>query len=400
MWREVGAYDPVEKEEITGRINRLKASMAKRGIDFAVILQTVDLYYLTGTAQKGLLVIALGHDPLLFIEKSVTRARAETPLDIIPIKNNREVRQTLEEKKILRGKGGMELDVVPVKVYEQFKNVLGFDGFTDISPLVRGLRMVKSRYELEQMRKAEHIFSHVYERGKEVIREGVAEVEIDAHLVAEGRRHGYQGRLRMRGLNHEMLNMCVFAGVTSGLPSGADVPISGAGVTPAVPQGSSFLRVKQGIPVIVDYGSGYNGYITDESRVYVAGELKDIFRRPYETARQIIEEAAGFGKAGVSTTELFERADGLVRRAGLEKNFMGFGEGQVSFIGHGLGLEINEMPVITAKHRWDLEENMTFAYEPKFIFPGLGAIGLEVVFLVRKDRLEALSDVPLDIVYV
>ena len=400
MWREFGANDLVGKEEILQRIEGLKTLMAARGIDFAVIMQNADLYYFTGTNQKGLLIIALGEEPLLFIEKSVARAQEESPLPIIPINNTRDVRHTLEEKNILKGKGGMELDVVPVKVFEQFKNIVGFEDFVDVSPLIKELRMIKSSFELEQIKKAEAIFSRVYERGKEVIREGVTELEIDAQLIAEGRRHGYQGLLRMRGFNQEMMNMCVFAGVTSALPSAGDVPINGAGVTPAFPQSSSFLKVKRGIPVIVDYGSGYNGYISDESRTYVVGELEEIFREPYEVSRAIIEDAAGFGRAGINTTELYERAHALVQKAGLEGNFMGHGEGQVSFIGHGLGLEINELPVITARYSRILQENMVFAYEPKFTFPGKGAIGIEVVFVVRKDRLEMLSDVPIDIVHI
>jgi Xaa-Pro aminopeptidase len=233
-----------------------------------------------------------------------------------------------------------------------------------------------------------------------VIREGVTEVEIDALLVAEGRRNGHQGLLRMRGFNHEMMIMCVFAGYTSGIASRGDVPISGVGVTPAYPQGSSFLKVERGMPVIVDYGGGYNGYITDESRTFTVGELPERFRKPYEVAKEIVEDVTGFGKVGVNATELFVRASRIVKKAGLEEYFMGNGEGQVSFIGHGLGLEINELPFITARHSRILEEGMVFAFEPKFIFPGIGAVGIEVDFIVGKDRLERVTDTPIDMVYV
>ena len=94
------------------------------------------------------------------------------------------------------------------------------------------------------------------------------------------------------------------------------------------------------------------------------------------------------------------RAASRVKKEGLQDFFMGHGEGQVSFIGHGLGLEINELPVITARHSRILEEGMVFALEPKFIFPGKGAIGIEVDFIVRKDRLERVTSTPVDIVYV
>ena len=79
---------------------------------------------------------------------------------------------------------------------------------------------------------------------------------------------------------------------------------------------------------------------------------------------------------------------------------MGYGEGQVSFIGHGLGLEINELPVITARHGRILKEGMVFAFEPKFVIPGKGAIGLEVDLIVRPQGLERVTADSLDIVYV
>ncbi|MBI4633429.1 MAG: aminopeptidase P family protein [Deltaproteobacteria bacterium] len=400
MLQQVGAFDPVSKEEIAGRIEGLKTMMAAQGIDFAVIMQNVDMFYFTGTIQKGLLVIAVDREPLLFIEKSLTRARLDTPLDIIPIDRDRDIRKTLEEKGILRGTGGMELDVLPVRVYERLKSILGHESFVDVSPLIKELRMVKSSYELMQLKKSGAIVSRVFKRAAEVIREGVSEIEIDALLVAEGRMRGHQGFLRMRGFNQEMMNICVFSGRTGGMPSYADVPIAGVGVTPAIAQGSSFFTVEQGVPVIVDYGGGYNGYITDESRLFVAGALKDIFRKPYEIAKEIVEDVAGFGRVGINATELFLRVYQRVKKAGLKEHFMGHGEGQVSFIGHGLGLEINELPVITARHSRILEEGMVFAFEPKFVFPDVGAIGIEVDFIVRKNRLERVTDSPIDIVSV
>ena len=400
MLQQLGAFDPVKKEELIRRIDGLKTMMAKQDINFAVIMQNVDMFYFTGTTQKGMLIIARDNEPLLFIEKSITRARLDTPLDIIPIRRDRDVRKTLEENGILKGTVGMELDVVPVAVFERFKSIIGFENFVDLSLLIKKLRAVKSPYEQEQMKKSGKIVSRVFARAKEVIREGVTELEIDSLLVAEGRRQGHQGLMRMRGLSQEMMDIYVFAGYTSGIASAGDVPISGIGVTPAAAQGASFLKVERGIPVIVDYGGGYNGYVTDETRVFVVGELQEMFRKPYAVAREIVEDATSFGRAGVNATELFTRAHQMAKKADLEEHFMGHGEGQVSFIGHGLGLEINEMPLITARHSMVLKEGMVFAFEPKFIFPGVGAIGIEVDFIVRNDRLERITDTPIDIVYV
>jgi Xaa-Pro aminopeptidase len=374
--------------------------MAEAGISFSVIMQNADLFYFSGTIQKGVMVIPLDDDPLLFVERSLERVNAETPLTITPIKKDKDIGAILLQKGILKGTGGMELDVVPVSVFERFKTIVGFDKFVDVTPIIRELRIMKAPFELEQIKQSGRIIARIFERAKHVVREGMREIDIDAELVAEGRRYGHQGFLRMRGFNQEMMNLYVTAGATSGIPSNADVPISGLGLTAAIAQGSSLKPVERGVPVLVDYGGGYNGYVTDETRVYVVGDMREPFKKAYEVAKEIVEDVTSFGREGIDCTEIFNRAVQLVKRAHLEDHFMGFGEGQVSFIGHGLGLEINELPVITSRHSRVLKEGMVFAFEPKFIFPGEGSVGIEVDFITRKQGLERIVDTPIDVVYV
>jgi len=395
-----GLFELTPKQEVFDRIDRLRKSMAHNHIDFCVILQNVDMFYFTGTVQKGILVVPLDCDPLFFVEKSVARAKEETPLAITSIESDKEIREILLDADIIRGAGGMELDVVPVAVFERFKNILDFDLFVNVGPLMRTLRQIKSPFEIEQIRKSGAILAHVFAKAKDVIREGRTELDIDAELTAEGRKLGHQGLLRMRGFNLEMMTITVTNGYTGAMPSPSDVPIGGLGVTPAMPIGSSLKIVEKGAPVLLDYGGGCNGYVTDETHVFVIGNMDEAYRKPYETARRIIEDAGAYGREGVDSVDLFVRAAEMAKKARLEANFMGFGEGQVAFIGHGLGLEINELPVITPRHHTILKEGMVFAFEPKFVLPGKGSIGIEVDFIVRKDRLEPVTDVPLDIVYL
>ena len=142
---------------------------------------------------------------------------------------------------------------------------------------------MKSPFELEQVRRSGAICDAVFASAPAVVREGAREVDIDAALAAVGRRQGHQGFLRMRGFNQEMMNLYVTSGYTGTIGSSQDVPISGLGVTAALPQGSSTKTVERGIPVLIDYGGGYNGYITDETRSYVVGRLDETFLKPYET---------------------------------------------------------------------------------------------------------------------
>jgi Xaa-Pro dipeptidase len=400
MVKSLSVCDFTPKEEIEMRLDALRNRMAEQGISFAVILQNVDLFYFTGTVQKGLLVVPVDEPPIFFVEKSLSRALYESPLVITPIKKAKDTRDILREKNVLRGMGSMELDVIPVLLFEQWKGILGYDHMADISPLIKQLRLKKSDFEIAQILKSGEIVSHVFRKAKDIIREGRQEVEIEADLVAEGRRRGHQGLLRMRGFNQEIVFALVTQGYSSTVASGADVPIAGFGLTPAVGQGSSTNTVKRGIPIIVDYGGGYNGYVTDETRVFVVGEMKEIFRKAYEVSREIIEDIMDFAKEGVDTVEIFNRAFDRVKRARLEEYFMGHGEGQVAFIGHGFGLELNEMPVVAARRKTVLEEGMVMAIEPKFIIPNEGAVGIEVDFCVRKEGLQRLVETPLDIVSV
>jgi Xaa-Pro dipeptidase len=401
MYKTLNVCDLTPREEIDRRIEALKERMEAHGFACALILQSVDLFYFTGTVQKGAAIIPVEGEPLLFIERSVERARMETPLEVRPIKRDHDVKDTLGEMKFKAGSWGMELDVLPVSLFQRWKTILGVEDVRDITPLIKDVRLIKSPFEIVQIIKAGEICTEVLARTPGAIREGASEVEIGAFLDAEGRKCGHQGILRMRGFNQEMMNPHVSQGYAGTIPSSGDVPISGFGVTHAIAQGPSINRIgKTGAPVIVDYSGAYNGYITDETRIFSLGGLKEIYFNAYKVSREIVEETMAWAKEGSEGKEIFRMALKKAGQAGLEDHFMGFGPGKVSFIGHGLGLEINELPVITARHPTILKEGMVFALEPKFIFPGEAAVGIEIDFIVKKDRLERVTRSSMDIVYL
>ncbi|EFK09381.1 transcriptional regulator, MarR family [delta proteobacterium NaphS2] len=149
-------FDLARKEELDRRSNSFKVMMAEQDINFAIIMQNADIFYFTGAIQKGWLVIARDSDPLFFIEKSIATG-TDIPFEVIYIKSDRDLKKILKNKKILAGKGGLELEVVPVTVFERFKEMLGYDDFVNISPLIRELKALKSPYEMEQTQKTESI---------------------------------------------------------------------------------------------------------------------------------------------------------------------------------------------------------------------------------------------------
>jgi Xaa-Pro aminopeptidase len=204
----------------------------------------------------------------------------------------------------------------------------------------------------------------------------------------------------MRGFNQEMMNAYVLSGANACTTSFGDTPLCGLGATHAIAQGSSSKKIKRNEPIVIDYGGGHNGYVTDETRTFVIGELKAHLERAHQVARSIIEDMESSAKPGDLATSIYERAKAIAAQEGLDPYFMGHGEGQVAFVGHGIGLEVNEWPIIGRGFRRPLEPGMVFAFEPKFVFPGEGAVGIELDYIVRKDGLERVTHFPLETISV
>jgi Xaa-Pro aminopeptidase len=153
-------------------------------------------------------------------------------------------------------------------------------------------------------------------------------------------------------------------------------------------------------PIVIDYGVGYNGYVTDETRTFVIGRLKSHFEKACQVALRMIAEMESSAGAGELPDHIYKRMQEVAEKEGLASNFMGYGEGKVSFVGHGLGLEINEWPILRRGEKKPLESGMVFAFEPKFVFPNEGAVGIEVDFIVREQGLERVTEFPKEVVYL
>ena len=384
--------------EIRSRQIRFQRKMSENGIDLVVLFQNVDIFYLSGTIQKGYLFIPVEGDAVFFVQKDYERAIHETSVKCIKIESLRDLPALAKENGLEGRRVGLELDVLPVALFNRIMGIFKNWEVSDISPEIREIRSVKSDFEIEQIETSGRIIDEVFSQAGRHIREGMTEVAVDGILASIGRSHGHQGFLRMRGLNQEMMNIHVLSGRSGSAYSFCDTPLSGEGLTPAIAQGSSRREIERGQPVVIDYGGGHNGYVTDETRTFVIGRLKDRLQTAYTVAIEIIEEMESQVRPGDSPIRVYERALERARRAGLADHFMGYGEGQVAFVGHGLGLEINEWPIIGRGYRKPLQEGNVFAFEPKFVFPGEGAVGIELDYVVRDKGIERVTRFPKELI--
>ncbi len=386
-------YEYTPQKEILARIDRFQNLLQESEVDGALISQNADLFYFTGTVQPSLLFIPAGGEPVLVVQGDLDRVLTESSLArIVHLKKRNKLGSILSDFNYsLRGRIGIEMDVLPARNYLVLCRDFPEANYLDISELVKKVRMIKSEYEISQMRKACEILKQVMHKAQTSIRSGMTELEVDSMMGGLARRLGHQGLLRMRGYNQEMFYAHVFCGKTGTIPSYLKAPLGGLGTTPALAQGASFNKVTANEPLVIDFGVGVNGYVTDMTRTFVIGMLSQELQRAYTFAREVKDFMEQWVKPGRYCSVLYKEVIKLVRQAGYEDNFMGYKDNRVSFVGHGIGLEIDEYPLIAPGFQQEFEENMVFAFEPKLVFPDKGVIGVEDDYLVTGTGVERLT---------
>jgi len=340
------------------------------------------------------LYVPASGEPVYMVRKEYTRARMECGLkEIVPFKSPRNIPEILSDFGLpLPKKAGMELDVLPVALFGRFRNVLPGCEIVDVSNLVRTVRSVKSSYEIEIMKDAALQVEKVCQRAREVIKVGMTDLELAAELEYAARKAGHQGLVRMRGFNSELFYGQVFSGPDSAVPAFNDTPLGGLGVNPSVGQGPSYKRIEANEPIVVDFTGAFDGYLVDQTRIFCIGGLPDQLRKAYDDMVKIEQHAKQIAKPGVAWGAVYDECHQMAVDMGYAEHFMGSAGAQVSFIGHGIGTEIDEYPFIARGFSDQLlEENMTFAFEPKAVYPGLGAVGVENTFWVAKDGLKHIT---------
>lgn len=271
--------DTVPKQEIEQRIKRFQSVLSKKSLDGAFMLQNVDVYYFAGTIQTSILFIPAEAEPILMVQKGTQRARSESALKaVVSINGRADILKVLKQFGVRQvNRAGLEMDVLPTAFYLWFKEMFPQCRWTDLSGAIRKLRMVKTPYEVKQIREAAAILHKGYTEMGQIIREGMTELEIDGHLSLIARREGHMGVLRMRGWNQEMTYAHVLSGESGATISFLNSPHGGHGNTPAMAQGASFRRIRRNEPIGIDYGVGIKGYVADQFRTFVIGELpKDL----------------------------------------------------------------------------------------------------------------------------
>ncbi len=379
--------------ELKNRMNcfRKKMDVSNSEWETAVIFSKINLYYFTGTMQDGMLIIPRSGEATFWVRRSYERALDESLFpNIEPMDSFRDAAKSVSK---LTDTVYLETEVVPLALYQRFQKYFPFKNVKSSDAQVCAVRAVKSEYELSLTREAGRIHQHVLEDlVPEMLREGMSEADLSTELFSVLVEEGHHGACRFGMFDTEMILGNVCFGESSIYPTYFNGPGGKYGLCPAAPVlGSRDRKLRKGDLVFVDVGCGVDGYHTDKTTTYMFGSsLPQYAIDAHNKCVDIQNKAASMLKPGILPSEIYNTIVNGLDKDFLQ-NFMGFGSRKVKFLGHGVGLLIDETPVIAEGFDEPLQERMVFALEPKKGIENIGMVGIENTFIVTSKGGECIT---------
>lgn len=388
--------------ELTERVRKLQRHLADKDIGLAVVTQNSDLYYYTGSVQPLYLLVAADGEPLVLARKAITRIQDEiTHIRSEAFSGTKDLTAILDMYGPSRaGRIGLTLDVVAYSTVTRLMHLFPNAEIADLSWDIRMLRAAKSVVEIAIQARAGEVMARVPEVVREAFRPGMTELELSAALEHYLRLGGH-GIIRFR---REGIEVALFGVLSSGTNSLAgtkfDGVCAGVGVSPAAPYGASNDPIPHGAPVIIDFAFVLNGYHIDQTRMLSWGEPSDEALNAYDAMLRVEDAIIGALKPGKPWEDVYNMAVDMASDLGYADTFMGSGAERVKFVGHGVGLELDEPPYLAPGMTDPLEAGMVIALEPKVALPGVGVIGIEDTIALTDSGVRVLTTCPPDFIVV
>lgn len=382
----------LEKDEFNLRLDKVRREMAPSHTDAILVSDNAALYYLTGRVYSGYAYIpATGH-PLFFVKRPVTLGG-----DFVQhIRKPEQIAETIGLN--VPATIGLELSAVPYSAIIRLKNIFPQAAMTDATAMLSAARAVKTPFEIEKITMSGIRQERVYRRVPHLFQEGMTDIELQVEIERTSRLEGCLGQFRISGNDMELYMGNVLVGENADIPTPYDFAMGGEGLDPSLPVGCNGTVIREKESVMVDVNGNFTGYMTDMTRTFAVEQLDDTAMKAHRCSIDICHTLAAMARPGVEAKALYEKAEEMAREAGLHNYFMGHRQ-KAGFVGHGLGIEINEHPVIAPRSRDILAEGNVVAFEPKFVIPGTGAVGIENTYVITADGTRCLTNVPEEITY-
>ena len=372
--------------EIALRTQRIAQRLKSLGIDAILVSENANLYYTSGRVFCGFTYITALGDVTYFVRRPV----GLTGDNVRYIRKPEQIAELLPE---MPQSIALELDLAPFSTVERLRKVFGDAKVANGSDILRRCRAVKTPYEIARLTESGVHHAMAYSRIPRIYRGGMTDVELQVEIERVLRNEGCLGQFRIAGGSMELFMGNLLTGENADAPSPYDFAMGGAGLDLSLPVGFNGSAINPGQTVMVDMCGNFTGYMTDMTRVYYVGRLDPTAAKAHQLSIDIHHRLAQEFHAGCEAKRMWEVAMEMVAEAGMEDYFMGHTQ-KAGFLGHGVGIEVNELPVLAPRSRDVLEEGNVIAIEPKFVIPHVGAVGIENTYVVRRDHLDCITNAP------
>lgn len=367
--------------------DRMQQAMKKINADACLLSVDVNLYYTTGRIFNGYFYLPAEGAPWFFVK----RPNGLNGDHIEYIRKPEQIAEIFADRGIpMPEKLLLEADELTYNDYIRLQSIFNPKETGNATTWMRNLREIKTPWEISQFRISAEKHARTYAEITECFRPGMTDLEFQFEIEKRMRENGSIGIFRAFGANMDIFMGSILAGENAEVPSPFDFALGGGGMDPSCPLGANGTVLKDGTAIMVDMAGNYTPYMTDMTRVFAVGKLPEEAYRAHQTALAIQNKIENKARPGVACSELYQIAAGMAEKEGFAANFMGTKQ-QAKFVGHGIGIQINELPVLTPRSKEELQPDMIFALEPKFVIPGTGAVGIENSFLVTETGLEKLT---------
>ncbi len=387
---DTNIYSKSSESELRLRWQRVQSVMQESGVEALIVSDNTSILYMTGRIFSGVVYVALGYDPLFFVRRPIglegDRVRYIRKVEDIPA--------ALVERGVpLPGNIALEGDVVTFNEFARLQKVFALDPQrikASATTILRIARSVKTPFEIAQIRASGVKHAELYKMIPSMFRPGMSDNDLAIELEYHARKLGSIGSMRIFGRTMEAFVGSILVGDNASAASPYDFALGGEGMDSSLPVGGNGSPILKGESIMVDQGGTFSSYITDMTRVFSYGTLSDKAYKAHQVALEMQAEMEHMVEVGCPTADIYNMCIEKAQRNSLAECFMGRSQ-QAGFVGHGVGLEVNELPVLAPRSKEIFEEVNVFAFEPKFVIEGVGAVGIENTYVVGGDGVDKLT---------
>ncbi|MBP3350139.1 MAG: aminopeptidase P family protein [Bacteroidaceae bacterium] len=381
-------YTPDFASEINIRKAKIVAALKAMNTDAILIGTNVNNYYIAGRVFSGYVYI----NSEGFMHYYVKRPALLKGDNVTYIRKPEDIPALLQQAGVaLPATIALEMNFMSYSDVTRLAKSFPEATPTNGSAIMSYVRSTKTAYEIEKIRRSAQGHMSVYKNLQGIYHPGMTDVELQIEIEARLRRAGCLGIFRVAGPSMEVFMGSLISGDNADNPSPYDFAMGGAGLDSSLPGGCNGTVIEPGMSTMVDLCGNFTGYMSDISRTYSVGTMSELAQKAHNCSVAIHHALMEMARPGVKASDIYNLSRTMAEEAGLGEYFMGHNQ-QAGFVGHGVGIEINESPVLAPRSRDVLEAGNVIAFEPKFVIPGTGAVGIENTYLITADGIENLTD--------